>query len=94
MAIKEEMTELEQRAAGEEAKRPEFVKTLDEQIYHEYERIRERIPGPWVVNIYNDEACSGCYMKLPMHTVNNIMGKEQIIRCQNCARIVYYEEEE
>ena len=93
-AIKDEMTELDSRQAEEEGKRPEISKGLDNRIYHEYERIRSRIPGPWVVGVYNQEACSGCYMKMPTQTINNIMRKEHIIRCQNCTRIVYYDDEE
>ncbi len=87
--IKEEISELEAKIAEIETKRPKFVKSLDERVYHEYERIRKHRSGPWVVSIYNNEACSGCYVKLPMQSIIDIVKNEDIVRCQNCARLLY-----
>lgn len=33
-------------------------------------------------------SCGGCFMRLPAETVNQLMTKDDIIRCSNCTRIL------
>lgn len=33
-------------------------------------------------------SCGGCFMGLPVETVNRLMTKDEIIRCSNCTRIL------
>ena len=33
--------------------------------------------------------CGGCFMSVPMETINTLMTKDEILRCPNCQRILY-----
>ncbi|MHC5060329.1 MAG: zinc ribbon domain-containing protein [Planctomycetota bacterium] len=43
------------------------------------------------IDIYS---CGGCFMRLPAETVNQLMTKDDIIKCPNCTRILVLETEE
>jgi len=39
-------------------------------------------------------SCGGCFMGVPAEVVNILTGKDEIIRCSNCTRILFLKEEE
>lgn len=39
-------------------------------------------------------SCGGCFMGIPAEIVNVLSGKDEIIRCSNCTRILYLKKEE
>ena len=38
--------------------------------------------------------CGGCFMTLTTETANTLMSRDEIIRCPNCARILYFKDTE
>jgi predicted nucleic acid-binding Zn-ribbon protein len=38
-------------------------------------------------------SCGGCFMGIPAEIVNVLTGKDDLIRCTNCTRILYLREE-
>ena len=38
-------------------------------------------------------SCGGCFMGVPAEVVNILSGKDELIRCTNCTRILYLREE-
>lgn len=38
---------------------------------------------------FDDYHCGGCYMALPMETVNQLASSDRVIRCTSCTRILY-----
>lgn len=39
-------------------------------------------------------SCGGCFMGVPAEVVNILTGKDELIRCSNCTRILFLKEEE
>jgi predicted nucleic acid-binding Zn-ribbon protein len=37
--------------------------------------------------------CGGCFMSLTTETANTLLSRDEIIRCPNCTRILYFKEE-
>ena len=56
-----------------------------------YERIIKSKDGLAVVTIAND-ACQGCFRVMPPQVVNEIKMNDELVFCENCARILYIEE--
>ena len=68
----------------------EMKKSLPGDIQRELERISKKYEL-YVVPMLND-ACTGCFIKLPVGVANNVKDPEQYIVCPNCHRFLYYEE--
>ena len=72
-------------------KRSKVLKSLDEQLYENYEDIHQYKPNV-VVNIVN-EACNGCFVKVPPQIQLNVKKAEAIFHCEYCSRLFAYLEE-
>jgi len=57
-----------------------------------YERILNNKDGLGIVKVV-DHACGGCYMHLTEQVMNELKKHEQIIACDQCARILYLADE-
>jgi len=57
-----------------------------------YERILNNKDGLGIVKVV-DHACGGCYMHLTEQVMNELKKHEQIIACDQCARILYLSDE-
>ncbi len=83
------------RIAGElehlNSERVALAAKVDKSILPKYERIIKNKDGLAVVPIAN-EACQGCFRILPPQVINEVRMKENLIFCENCARILYIEE--
>jgi hypothetical protein len=62
---------------------------------HIFERVAESYDGEAMAMVEQvDEnsvsfTCGGCFMGVPAEVVNILSGKDEIIRCSNCTRILY-----
>jgi hypothetical protein len=57
-----------------------------------YEKIRANKNNLAVVPVKND-ACQGCFIKLPPQLVNEVKEGAEIVRCEGCVRILYFKNE-
>lgn len=71
--------------------RNKVLQRLDEQLCQSYEDIHQYKPNV-VVNIVN-EACSGCFVKVPPQIQLNVKKAEAIFHCESCSRLFAYLEE-
>ena len=65
----------------------EMVELLPQDIKNEYNRIAGRYEL-FVVPMIND-ACTGCYMKLPVGIASNVKNKGLCVSCSNCHRFLF-----
>ena len=72
-------------------KRSNVSQSLDDQLYESYEDIHQYKPNV-VVNIVN-EACNGCFVKVPPQIQLNVKKAEAIFHCEYCSRLFAYLEE-
>lgn len=82
---------INQELGGLKEKREGSVRKVDKNVLKKYERIVRSKDGLAVVTIVND-ACQGCFRVLPPQAVNEVKMNEELIFCDNCARILYLEE--
>jgi predicted nucleic acid-binding Zn-ribbon protein len=80
--LAKELAELEQD-------RDKLAAGVEEVTLRRYERLLQHKGENVVVGIAHG-VCGGCHMKLPMQLVVSCQGKDQLITCLNCGRILYY----
>lgn len=72
--------------------REELITKADRLLLVEYEKLYRSKGGIAVVKMEND-VCQGCNMTISAQMRDKIKKNEQIIRCESCARILCYIEE-
>jgi hypothetical protein len=70
--------------------RKELAGALNEDALELYERIRARRPAPAVAEVRNG-LCTACNIQLRPQRYNEIRTGNELIICENCNRILYYE---
>ncbi|MBQ4158412.1 MAG: hypothetical protein IJD86_09790 [Clostridia bacterium] len=75
-----ELKELRAKVEKEGAK-------IDEADLERYKKIKQHVTPPMALLM--DSQCSGCFMSLPLGTLRDAKGSEQITVCDNCGRILY-----
>lgn len=73
------------------AQRAALAAKVDPMILKKYERIMVNRDGLAVVPVIN-EACQGCFRVMPPQVINEVRMHQDLILCDNCARILYAEE--
>jgi len=68
--------------------REETVAKIDRTLLPEYQKLYKNRGGFAVVTMESD-VCQGCNMTISAQLRNKIKKNEEIIRCENCARILY-----
>ncbi len=72
-----------------EAQRAPLIENIDPQLLSRYRRIRKaKKEGKAVVPLEN-EACSGCHMRVTPQMVNEILAGEKTHACSHCGRLLY-----
>ena len=89
--IEGEMAALDHALQQAEADRQRLTPSLDPQILAQYERVLHNRNGLALVPLIG-EACGGCHMKLPPQIANEVSQQKQLVSCDNCARLLYYDE--
>ena len=87
--LEDRETRLKKELADLQAKRPEYVASLDESVLARYERLFKNKGGRALVGVVHS-ACGGCHMKLPTQIILASQGHQEIVACPNCSRILYY----
>lgn len=89
---KEYLRKLNEELENRLKERGSAAQHLDDRLVARYQRIAA-IRKNAVVPIRH-ESCSGCFMRVRPALLAKIKLSEMIISCDNCARILYYSEEE
>ena len=82
-ALRERLTDIQKQ-------REESVVQLPPDIGELYNRIAAKKQG-LALAVVNGEVCAACQMKLRPQLINDIRLGEQIVVCENCSRILYFE---
>jgi len=81
---------LQGRLADLKKQREEAVAKLPPELGELYSRIALKKQGLALATV-NGEVCAACQMKLRPQLINEVRLGEQIIVCENCSRILYFE---
>jgi hypothetical protein len=81
---------LQARLEDMQKQRDETVAQLPPELRELYSRISVKKQGLALAAV-NGESCAACQMKLRPQLINEVRLGEQIIVCENCSRILYFE---
>jgi predicted nucleic acid-binding Zn-ribbon protein len=88
-----EETLVKSQVADLELKRKDIASTIDAVTLTSYQKISQRWNGQALASI-KGAICQGCSMKLPPQVIAEVNKNDKIVRCENCARILFAEETE
>jgi predicted nucleic acid-binding Zn-ribbon protein len=93
-----ELRQLEERRRNDEARitglteeRSTFVGKVDPQILGIYDRIFKAKQGAALVGLSAGQ-CKGCHMKVTTSTALKAKTDQEVTHCENCGRILYFED--
>jgi hypothetical protein len=89
--LEKEAAQAREQAAGLSREREEAVKSLPREVLALYDRVGKARHGVAAAVVKNG-VCGGCYGNLPTQLLNRIRGMDQIITCENCGRILIWQE--
>ena len=89
--IERDLGAIEEQIAELERTRQILVPDIDKRALATYERILDIREGLAMVPLVND-TCGGCNRRLPPQVINQVYLKADLITCENCNRILYFDE--
>jgi len=84
--IKNTLTELENKRAG-------MAADIDEDLLHRYERVLGQRGATAIVDI-REQACQGCFTKLTLQHVADLLKDNEVVFCKSCGRVLVLPDEE
>jgi hypothetical protein len=91
--VQAEQAAVEKELAAKQSERAELLPGIPKDLLETYERIATRHHGIGLAEV-RDHACASCGVRIIPH-VFQLLRKDdsnEIFRCENCARILYYVE--
>jgi predicted nucleic acid-binding Zn-ribbon protein len=82
---------LDEQVADIETERGQLAAVLDEELLDTYQRLLRTKNGEAVVALQH-EVCSGCHMKVTPTTSSLCRPGKEVVHCENCGRILYWED--
>lgn len=73
-----------------EADRATLATQVDEEILERYERLFAS-KGDAAIVALEHEVCMGCHMKVTTQTAVRVRGRKEIVGCEQCGRLLYFE---
>ena len=89
--IERELDAISRQIAQLERDRQTIVPDVDRKSLSTYEQILQIREGLALVPLVKD-ACGGCNRRLPPQVVNEVYLKAQLVTCESCSRILYFDE--
>ena len=89
--IARELAELEEQIARLARDRQGLTPDVPPKVLSAYEQVLGIRDGLALVPLVND-ACGGCHRRLPPQVVNQVYLKAEIVTCETCNRILYFDE--
>lgn len=91
-AAEQRKREDEEKVNAVRGRRSEMQDSLPPDVYRQYERVARFRKGVAVVAAGNG-SCGACHVVLRPQAFNDVKTNEQILTCESCGRILYYEPE-
>jgi len=91
--LEKQLDKIKKSLLAKENERKSVKATINSVTLDKYERIREKRGGIAVVPI-KGSVCSGCHTFLPPQFVSEIRKGQRILTCEQCGRILIWEEGE
>jgi predicted nucleic acid-binding Zn-ribbon protein len=89
--IEQELEKIRANVAKLELDRKTLTPDVPKPALATYERILVIRDGLAMVPVVND-SCGGCYRRLPPQVINQVYLKADLVTCENCNRILYFDE--
>ncbi|GEM_PF-1367305 len=89
---KQKIGEFEQKINKYKLLRKDITKTINPEIFSLYSNLL-KTRAPNVVVKAKNNVCQGCHINLTAQVIVDIKKAEKIVTCENCARILFLEEE-
>ena len=89
--IERELATIGEQIAQLERTRQTLLPDVPPQALTTYERVLDIREGLALVPLLND-SCGGCHRRLPPQVINQVYLKAELITCENCNRILYFDE--
>jgi hypothetical protein len=89
-ALEQQTAAQARQIEAQEQERARVFAALPKPLSALYDRIRTRLRDGVAVAEARDGSCTACHMKLRPQVMAQIRRGDEIITCDNCARILYY----
>lgn len=89
--VERELSGIQEQLSGLEQSRGVLTPQVPPRTLASYERVLTMREGLALVSLVND-ACGGCYRRLPPQVINQVYLKAKLVTCENCNRILYFDE--
>ena len=89
--IEGELAEIRERISQLERDRQSLIPAVPPQTLTVYERILAVREGLALVPLL-ENACGGCHRRMPPQVVNEVYLKAKLVTCENCSRILYFDD--
>jgi predicted nucleic acid-binding Zn-ribbon protein len=89
--LDEKAKTLETRLQELLAERAELAGKIDEDVLDRFERLLASKGDSAVVGLVH-EVCTGCHMKITPQTAHRVKAGKEIVSCEQCGRILYWED--
>ena len=90
--VDDDMAIIGDQVKVKESQRARIAPEVRPDYLSRYERVLKNKDGLGIVKVV-DHACGGCFMHLTEQLMNELKKYEQIISCDQCARILYLADE-
>lgn len=88
----EELILIGQELNSARERRTGLIPHIGEELLSLYDKLRQKKENIAIVTI-KAGACGGCFMNLPPQVINEVKISARPITCENCSRILHWEEE-
>jgi len=89
--IERELTEIREKVAQLERQRQTVIPDVPPPTLAAYERVLTLREGLALVPLV-ENSCGGCYRRLPPQVINEVYLKAKLVSCEQCNRILYFDE--
>lgn len=83
--------EIEKRLHDLATERAEIAEKIDEDLVEKFERLMTSKGDAAIVGLVH-EVCTGCHMKITTQTSHRVKSGREIVNCEQCGRILYWED--
>ncbi len=97
-SVAKQMRDLEQKARALESRlgelsneRAEIASRVDEDVLNRFERLFKS-KGDAAIVALRHEVCTGCHMKITPQTAHRVKSGREIVSCEQCGRILFWED--
>ncbi len=88
--LQDKMDSVGTKMQSKEDERRTIIVNVPKRTMSVYERVRKNRGGDVVITV-KKRACGACYKALPPHRIQEIKRSDQIITCDNCGRILIWQ---